>query len=112
MHCDHRAFLDGLHHLRKIDLTFWSKEDGHTLMRRCAPMDFGPRRRAHNPAPCYHVWDYESDVAPHTLSLLPEQVIAFKAASETFSPAEFVTWAPIVWFVDRDWGAFSGSRAA
>lgn len=112
MHRDHGVFLEGLHGLLKVDLTFWSKEDGHLLRRRCAPMDFGPSRRAHNPADRYHLWDYESDSHQHTLSLLPEQVDALELSVERFSPAEFVTWAPIIWFVPRNWGTFSGDLAA
>ncbi|PLS85451.1 MAG: hypothetical protein CYG60_12565 [Actinobacteria bacterium] len=87
-------------------LAFFSKEDKTQLYRTCAPMDFGPSRRARNPVDRYHFWDYDSDVGRHTLSLLPEQVVSMQLTDEYFEPGEFVTWNA-QWFLPRDWGAFS-----
>jgi hypothetical protein len=55
---------------------------------------------------CYHFHDYESADGPHTLSLLPAQVISIDAADEPFDPAEFVTWETN-WHYQRDWGDYS-----
>ena len=38
MHNDHDTFIDGIHGCTKVVLTFYSKQDGHTLTRTCAPM--------------------------------------------------------------------------
>jgi hypothetical protein len=107
-----RVFELGLATRKKLVVTFFSKEDDHVLVRRCAPMDFGPSRRARDKSNRYHFWDYESDEGPHVLSLLPDQVISMEATAERFDPAEFVTWRPILWFYPRDWGAYSGTAAA
>ena len=47
MHKDHDIFIDGIDNRNRVTLTFDSKEDsGAQLVRSCAPMDFGPSRRA------------------------------------------------------------------
>jgi hypothetical protein len=99
-------FIGAIRSRNRIRLTFFSKEDGQQLVRLCAPMDYGPSRRAANKADRYHFWDYESDTAQHTLSLLPHQVVGFEVLAEVFDPSEFVTWPP-QWFVARDWGVYS-----
>jgi hypothetical protein len=110
MHNDHEVFISGIEDLEKLIVTFVSKEDADLqLTRSCAPMDFGPSRRTTDQSDRYHFWDYDSDspTGPHTLSLLPAQVVSIAATDEDFDPAEFVTWSPIEWFYPRDWGAYS-----
>lgn len=97
-------FISAIRNLKKIRLTFYSKEDGRDLVRLCAPMDFGPSRRANNKADRYHLWDYESDKKNHVLSLLPDQIKDMEFLADSFDPEEFVTWETN-WFVERDWGA-------
>ena len=99
-------FINSIHEKTKIKLTFFSKEDGHSLTRLCAPMDFGPSRRANNKDDRYHLWDYESDQRNHVLSLLPSQVQLIEFLVEDFFPSEFVTWKTN-WIVPRDWGIYS-----
>src|SRR5690606_9539928 len=98
-----------LHACHKIQLTFFSKEDERSLVRTCAPMDYGPSRRAKNQMNRYHFWDYDSDKNRHTLSLLPNQIISIIDSGEIFSPAQFITWniTTSPWFINRDWGEFS-----
>lgn len=104
-----KGFIGAIKNKNKVKVRFYSKEDGGILERVCAPMDYGPSRRAHNKADRYHLWDYESDKEWHTLSLLPEQVESIEVLEAYFDPAEFVTWDVNVnpWFVDRDWGIYS-----
>lgn len=99
-------FIQAIHSEQKVSFSFFSKEDGHILTRKCAPMDFGPSRRAKNKADRYHLWDYESDTKSHTLSLLPNQVQNIIVLDEKFNPSEFVSWEPD-WFIVRDWGIYS-----
>jgi len=99
-------FIGAIHSLNKIRLVFFSKEDGAILVRRCAPMDFGPSRRAHDKSNRFHMWDYDSDTKSHTLSLLPNQVKSINILNTQFCPSEFVTWTPN-WLVPRDWGKYS-----
>ena len=99
-------FVAAIHSKNKIRLTFYSKEDQEPLIRTCAPMDFGPRKRAADKNDCFHFWDYDSDTNAHTLSLLPKQVSSIEVLEQIFDPAEFVTWQPN-WIVARDWGQHS-----
>ena len=99
-------FIEAIQNKTKIKLTFFSKEDGYNITRLCAPMDFGPSRRAHNKDDRFHLWDYESDKKNHVLSLLPNQIANMEFTEESFDPAEFITW-PTNWFITRDWGKFS-----
>jgi hypothetical protein len=103
------TFIEAIHSKHKLSLTFYSKEDGQNLIRTCAPMDFGPSRRAKDKSNRYHFWDYDSDTQRHTLSLLPEQVISIEILTETFNPNEFITWSTSnsPWFVKRSWDEFS-----
>jgi hypothetical protein len=104
-----KLFIQAIHDKKKIELTFFSKEDGHLLSRTCAPMDFGPSRRAADKSDRYHFWDYDSDTKVHTLSLKPEQVKDMVVLQDHFNPAEFITWSTVTspWFIKRDWGTFS-----
>jgi hypothetical protein len=107
MHRDHDILIAALEAQTKVRLTFFSKEDGHALIRMCAPMDYGPSRTARDKSDRYHLWDYDSDEARHTLSLLGDQIASIEALNERFDPAEFVTWSPVEWFYPRDWGRYS-----
>lgn len=106
MHRDHEVFTGAIRDLRKVSLTFFSKEDGHALVRTCAPMDYGPSRRAKDKSNRYHLWDYDSDQVMHVLSLPSDQITSIELTAMVFDPAEFVTWTPD-WFYPRDWGTYS-----
>jgi hypothetical protein len=101
----HRDFIKAIHAKTKIRLTFYSKQDGEAIVRLCAPMDYGPKRKIADQSDRYHLWDYESATSFHPLSLLPEQIIKMEFIGEPFEPS-FVNWTPN-WFVPRDWGKFS-----
>jgi hypothetical protein len=103
------AFIAAIHSMNRIRLAFYSKEDGTTLVRTCAPMDYGPSRRTRDQSDRFHVWDYDSDTGRHTLSLLPNQVVRYEVLNVQFNPSEFVTWntATSPWFIPRHWGAYS-----
>lgn len=100
------SFIAAIHSKNKARVTFYSKEDGKNLTRVCAPMDYGPSRRAHNKDDRFHSWDFESDQKNHVLSLLPEQVVSIEVLEEEFDPVDFVTWQPN-WFIERNWGVHS-----
>ena len=103
------VFVQAIHDKKKIRITFFSKQDEEYLTRLCAPMDYGPSRRAEDKSDCYHSWDYESDKGRHTLSLLPEQVDKIELTAIDFDPSEFVDWdlKKSPWFVARNWGSYS-----
>lgn len=103
------SFIAAICAKKKVLLTFHSKEDQGTLVRTCAPMDYGPKRKAHDQSDRFHLWDYDSDKKMHTLGLLPSQVIKMEVLDKTFDPAEFITWdvKTSPWHVPRDWGQYS-----
>ena len=109
MHSDHQTFVTAIHSKKKLKLTFFSKQDRGQLIRMCAPMDFGPSRRAKNKLDRYHFWDYESDTRKPVLSLLPEQIIQIQSIEESFDPIEFMTLdvKQSPWFLQRNWGVLS-----
>jgi len=106
MHTDHTHFLEALTAKHRVLLTFFSNEDRAPITRVCAPMDYGPSRRAKDGQDRYHFWDYSSDKGSHVLSLLPDQIVRIECLEQNFDPADFVTWTP-AWFLPRDWGQFS-----
>ncbi len=102
-------FIRAIHTKKKIRIKFYSKEDSGSLERKCAPMDYGPSRRAREQKDKFHLWDYESDTGAHTLSLNPEQIQELEVLDESFDPGEFVTWntKEKPWFISRNWGIYS-----
>ncbi|WP_027360722.1 hypothetical protein [Desulforegula conservatrix] len=107
----HDKFIQAIHDKSKIDLHFFSKEDGSVIVRKCAPMDFGPSRKFKDGINRYHVWDYfpDSGKKPHPIPLEPNQIKTMNILEENFDPAEFITWSTKTspWHVQRDWGQFS-----
>jgi len=99
-------FLEALHGKNKVRVEFYSKEDERSIARVCAPMDYGPSRRAKDRSNRFHFWDFTSDVGSHTLSLLPLQVQSIEILSADFDPSDFVKWKP-KWIIPRDWGPYS-----
>lgn len=100
------SFLEALRARRQVLVRFYSSEDNALITRVCAPLDYGPSRRAKDKAPRYHFWDFSSDVKSHTLGLKPNQIASIEPIDQLFDPAQFVTWKP-AWFLPRDWGPFS-----
>lgn len=106
MHSDHQVFIAGIHARRRVVLYFYSKDDhGALLTRSCAPMDYGPRRKAAVQVDRYHFWDFDSDTGSHTLGIVSEQIDRIVATQTAFDPADFVTWQPR-WLIPREWGSY------
>ncbi len=99
-------FIQAIRERQKVKVQFYSKEDNCNLSRTCAPMDYGPSRRAKEKNDRLHLWDFDSDTGQHMLSLNLEQVLTLEILEEKFDPEDFVTWdtASSPWFVPRDWG--------
>jgi hypothetical protein len=103
------TFIQAIRDRKKVTVSFYSKEDQRVMVRKCAPMDYGPSRRTKEKNDRYHLWDYNSDTRIHTLSLNPEQVANIEVLDESFEPSEFVTWdtKKSAWFIPRNWGQYS-----
>ena len=100
------TFVDAIHSKSKVRLTFYSKKDRNAISRVCAPMDYGPSARGSKSCERFHLWDYDSDVGRHSLSLGIQQVLNIEVMPDKFDPAEFVSWVPS-WSIKRDWGDYS-----
>ena len=102
-------FIQAIHNCSKILISFYSKDDGRLITRRCAPLDYGPSRRAKNKVIRFHMLDFDSDKKRHILSVLPEQINQLEILQETFDPADIINWSTKTskWFVPRDWGKYS-----
>lgn len=102
-------FIRAIRNKQKVKLMFYSKEDDCYLSRTCAPMDYGPSRRAKVKNDRFHLWDYDSDTQRHTLSLSEDQISTMEILADTFDPDEFITWdtKSSPWFIPRDWGMYS-----
>jgi len=109
MHNDHGTFVAALQGCQKVRLTFFSKEDRTRLVRTCAPMDYGPSRRARDRSDRYHLWDFDSDTRSHVLSLPAVQIVAIEQLPDMFDPGTFVIWnvSASPWFLVRNWGRYS-----
>ena len=106
---NHADIIQVIHDRNEVLVTFPSQEDeGQTLERRCAPMDYGLARITKPPDIRYHFWDFESDSdANHVVSLRADQILRVDILDSTFDPATpFVAWKTN-WHIPRDWGQFS-----
>lgn len=104
---DHDEFLECLHGRRCVRVAFESDKDGGAVRERvCAPMDYGPDRRASDKTNRYHFFDLEKR---HPFKKHGTDIVRLEAMDESFDPSSFVTWSTREhpWFVARDWGAYS-----
>jgi len=95
-------FVAAIHSKNKVRVEFYSKDDSSVITRVCAPMDYGPSRKFKDGIDRYHLWDYDSDNGPHTLSLPDNQISKIEVMDDSFDPKEFVTW-PENWIIPRNW---------
>lgn len=105
---DNSQFIQSIHDKKKVQVTFFSKEDQSLETRLCAPMDYGPSQRkgVKDLRDKFHLWDYESLDGPHTLSLAADQIKSIEPTNLSFNPGEFVSWTP-KWLIKRNWGVYS-----
>lgn len=99
-------FLEAISLKRQVNIKINSKEKG-IIERVCVPFDFGPSRRYKDGLDRFHFFDLNSPEGKHNLSILPEQLIEINLLTIAFNPADYITWSPINWFIQRDWGKFS-----
>lgn len=88
---------------------FQTKANNRVLLRKCAPLDIAPSKRAKNKVFKFHLWDFDSSKKNHILSLEPSQILDLSIKEEQFKPEEFIIWstATAPWCVLRDWGIYS-----
>jgi hypothetical protein len=102
-------FINAIHSMNKLEITFFSKEDKGNLIRLCAPLDIGPMRRnnqiINNGIEMFHVWDYSSDKKPHPLALHSIKIKSYRVLKDKFDPGDFdFSVFKYSFFIPRDWG--------
>lgn len=108
---NHTRFIEAIHEKKKVWVRFYSKADSGLLDRVCAPLDYGPGGELKDGLNRYWLWDYASNAGPHTLDLLPEQIVDLQVLGEVFDPAQLDV-RQAQWSIPRDWGSPSKPVAA
>ena len=80
----HKQFIEAIHAKKKVSVRFDSKADNGVVDRVCAPMDYGPGAEFADGLNRYWLWDYASNTAPRTLSLVPQQIVDLQMLGELF----------------------------
>ncbi|MGD0351543.1 MAG: hypothetical protein ABSB84_14705 [Verrucomicrobiota bacterium] len=101
---NHKQFIEAIHAKKKVCVRFYSKADSGVLDRVCAPMDYGPGGEIKDGLNRYWLWDYASNTGPHTLGLVPQQIVDLQVLGEVFDPAQLDVRPP-QWSIPRDWGS-------
>ena len=109
MHADHQTFLDALHEKRCLSVSYYSRKERKNVIRKCAPLDYGPLRGAIEPEDHYQLWNLEGKRKPLNVTLRDNELLTLTLLDETFEPADIITWAfkPNAWTLPRDWADFS-----
>jgi hypothetical protein len=101
---NHPRFIEALHAKKKVWVKFYSPVDNGILEHVCAPMDYGPGVEPPDGLHRYWLWDYTSTTEPHTLGLIPQQIVQLEVLGEEFNPADFGV-RPAPWCIPRDWNS-------
>ncbi len=90
MIANHTQFTAAIQDRKKVCVRFYSKPDSGVLDRVCAPMDYGP---GENPDGLnrYWLWDYANETGPHTIGLIPQQILDLQVLGDGFDPLEFTS---------------------
>jgi hypothetical protein len=86
---NHSQFLTAIQEHKKVWVRFYSNADSGLVDRVCAPMDYGPGNEIQDGLNRYWLWDYASNTGPHTLGLLPKQIVELRMLGDVFDPAQF-----------------------
>lgn len=100
------VMVNAVHLKRIVIVTFNSHEKG-VITRLCIPFDIGPSRKYKDGLERFHFYDLDSPDGSHNLSILPGQITNLEMLNDSFDPKNYVTWSPIKWFIERDWGIYS-----
>ena len=88
---NHKEFIEAVETKHKVCLRFASRADNAVIDLVCAPLGYGPVAAIPDGVNRYSLWDYTSNTASNTLSLLPEQVLDLRVLGEVFDPADLKT---------------------
>lgn len=94
MIANHTQFTAAIQDRKKVCVRFYSQPDSGVLDRVCAPLEYGP---GENPDGLnrYWLWDYTNEIGPHTIGLVPQQILDLQVLGDRFDPLEFAQ-GPVV----------------
>jgi hypothetical protein len=101
---NHAQFLDAIRQRKLLRIAFYSRPDGGTVDRECAPLDYGPQPDTANVLNQYWIWDPAATAGANPLGLLPDQIVSVQVLGKDFDPSTFRLGSR-PWFVPRDWAA-------
>jgi hypothetical protein len=101
---NHDRFIEAIHGRLLASVRYYSRTDGSVVERILAPVDYGPRVEYVDGLSRFRFWDLGEDVAPHAVSLLPQEIVDLHLLGRVFDPAR-VTERPAQWSVPRKWTA-------
>ncbi|MHC4425609.1 MAG: hypothetical protein ACYSYV_05875 [Planctomycetota bacterium] len=85
MHGEHDIFVQGIEQKRRLELTFFSRGHGRTLVTPCAPLYYSKGRDEADGLDCYYLWDFEAIRGSHFLALFPSQIVGMELTEGVFS---------------------------
>ncbi len=100
MHDQHDIFVQAVKDSKKIELTFFSKEELSKTVKICVPIDYNPGRRAKDRSHQYYFLLFEEDNSSYVLSLSPNQILDMQLTDHNFDITEITDWK-IHWFTPR-----------
>ncbi len=86
----HKQFVEAVQQRRRIWIKFYSKPDGGTVERTCAPMEYGLGAAAGDGVHRYWIWDCSGGAGCRALGLLPDQIMDLTVLGVSFDPSQFV----------------------
>ncbi|MCP4263070.1 MAG: hypothetical protein GY774_37000 [Planctomycetes bacterium] len=89
MHCDHNLFVQGIEQKRRLKVTFFGGENLQNLVRECAPLHYSKGQVEGDDLDSYYIWDFETTLDSHFLSLPPSQIIKMELAEGKFDIEDF-----------------------
>lgn len=100
-------FVEAIQNQNMVLVKFQAKSNHQVVLRKCAPLDIAPSKRAKNQIFKFHMWDFDNN---HVLSLEPSQILDLDITAETFQPEDIITWSMIfAFFILRAFELVQGS---
>ena len=89
MHNDHKTFIEAIEKKRIIKLTYSNKDNHQHLSKEYAPLHYSKGKIEGDNLDSYYIWDFETTLDSHFLSLPPSQIIKMELAEGKFDIEDF-----------------------
>ena len=85
MHCDHDIFLQAIQLRRRIQLAFFTEEQGYQS-KVCIPLGYKPDTA--EDSECYCFWEPLSGLGQAPLRLSGKEIAVMQPSEDTYDPAD------------------------